>query len=260
MAVRRRTSAASSEWTTQANERTSLISSSPSQSSALRPGARRRSSSHRVIPTIIPSVPAPIVSYSTLTRTAQPPYTEYDEDEDESTASSSTDENVDDTDDGEEDLDPSFGHAIRYLIASSTPMIIGFVIEGCLQLISTILVGRLGPLPLAIVGQGNQIIGVTGSIVVLSATSVQMTISAPLFTSRHQSRASVGVVAQRAFILSCLSSIPVTIIWWYVEPIMLAMGQPASLAAGLKPYMRMAILSIPGYGEAFLYNLAPCYD
>lgn len=83
-----------------------------------------------------------------------------------------------------------------------------------------------------------------------------MTLSAPLFTSRTSSATSVGVVAQRAFLLALVSSIPVVWIWSDIERIFLALGQPASLSHGLASYMRWALISIPGYA---LMEVAKAY-
>ncbi len=91
--------------------------------------------------------------------------------------------------------------------------------------------------------------GVTGYLVGLSACSAQMTLSAPLFTSKTNAKTDLGVVAQRSFLLANLACVPVIAIWWNIEPIMLALGQPRSLARGLREYMRYGTFALPGYCE-----------
>jgi MATE family multidrug resistance protein len=108
---------------------------------------------------------------------------------------------------------------------------------------------RLGPIELATVGQGIQLVGVTTTVLILSSTAAQTTLSAPLFTSKSASaKKEIGIMAQRGFILAHICVIPMAFVWWFIKPIMIALGQPESLANGLQSFLRWNLLSIPGYG------------
>lgn len=87
---------------------------------------------------------------------------------------------------------------------------------------------------------------VTAAVVALSATSIQVTLSSPLFTSPDHPRTDIGVIAQRTFILANLGVLPVYALWWKIEPVMNALGQPKSLSEGLTPFLRVMMLGQPG--------------
>lgn len=97
---------------------------------------------------------------------------------------------------------------------------------------------------------------VTANLIVLAATSAQMTLSSPLFTSSTHSKTDVGIVLQRTFILSNLGCLPIFVIWWFIEPILLALGQPAALAHGLKGYLRVMMFSQPGQSRLIAVCIA----
>lgn len=82
-----------------------------------------------------------------------------------------------------------------------------------------LLLARLGQIELAIVGQGLMIMSVTGSVVALAATSAQVTLSAPIFTSPTQPVTDVGLVLQRTIALANLGMLPVFCLWWNIEPL-----------------------------------------
>jgi MATE family multidrug resistance protein len=87
---------------------------------------------------------------------------------------------------------------------------------------------------------------VTAFVVTLSATSIQVTLSSPLYTSPDHQKTDVGVIAQRAFVLANLGLLPVYALWWFIEPVMRALGQPESLARGLKGFLRVLVVGQPG--------------
>ena len=90
------------------------------------------------------------------------------------------------------------------------------------------------------------IMAVTAFVVTLSATSIQVTLSSPLFTSQDYPKTDVGLIAQRAFLLANIGLLPVYALWWFIEPVMRSLGQPDSLANGLTPLLRVLVLGQPG--------------
>lgn len=148
----------------------------------------------------------------------------------------------------EEAIDVTFIGIFKALSRNTALVIVGFLLEACFPLVSTIIAGRLGPKELATVGQGIQIMGVTTTVLVLASTSAQTTLSSPLFTSKKPSgKLEIGVIAQRGFILAQLCTLPMLVVWWFIRPIMISLGQPKSLAVGLEKFLRVMILYIPGY-------------
>lgn len=117
--------------------------------------------------------------------------------------------------------------------------------------------------------------GVTTTVLILSSTAAQTTLSAPLFTLKsnntntsksksksnstspstsqsqsHSGKKEIGIIAQRGFILAHLCVLPMLVVWWFIRPIMIALGQPESLAEGLQGFLRWMMLYVPGYGES----------
>jgi MATE family multidrug resistance protein len=114
--------------------------------------------------------------------------------------------------------------------------------------------------------------GVTTTVLILSSTAAQTTLSAPLFTLKsnsttskskskspssstsqshsHSGKKEIGIIAQRGFILAHLCVLPMLVVWWFIKPIMIALGQPESLAVGLQGFLRWMMLYVPGYGES----------
>jgi hypothetical protein len=117
--------------------------------------------------------------------------------------------------------------------------------------------------------------GVTTTVLILSSTAAQTTLSAPLFTLKsnnttnskskspssstsqsqshshtHSGKKEIGIIAQRGFILAHLCVLPMLVVWWFIKPIMIALGQPESLAEGLQGFLRWMMLYVPGYGES----------
>jgi hypothetical protein len=116
--------------------------------------------------------------------------------------------------------------------------------------------------------------GVTTTVLILSSTAAQTTLSAPLFTLKsnnttnskskspssstsqsqsHSGKKEIGIIAQRGFILAHLCVLPMLVVWWFIKPIMIALGQPESLAVGLQGFLRWMMLYVPGYGESHVY-------
>jgi hypothetical protein len=121
--------------------------------------------------------------------------------------------------------------------------------------------------------------GVTTTVLILSSTAAQTTLSAPLFTLKannttnskskspsstsqsqsHSGKKEIGIIAQRGFILAHLCVLPMLVVWWFIKPIMIALGQPESLAVGLQGFLRWMMLYVPGYGESHsIYITSDC--
>ncbi|WVQ71767.1 hypothetical protein IAR50_001308 [Cryptococcus sp. DSM 104548] len=137
--------------------------------------------------------------------------------------------------------------AVGVLVRSAAPLAFGFLLEGALNVAAVAIAGQASPLDLAIVGRGVQIYYITGCIMTTAASSVQVTLSAPMFTSSTNPKSDVGVIAQRSFFFANLCTLPVILVWFFIEPLFIYIGQPRELAQGLKSFLRWIVLALPGY-------------
>lgn len=51
---------------------------------------------------------------------------------------------------------------------------------------------------------------------------------------------ALGVVLQRALIITWLVCMPITLLWWHMEPVLLALGQQPKIAAGAAGWVSQA--------------------
>ncbi|KAH9890097.1 MOP flippase [Cubamyces lactineus] len=84
-----------------------------------------------------------------------------------------------------------------------------------------------------------------GWCVALGGTTALDTLASQAFTGGD--RPSVSVHLQRCVILLCLLFIPVAVIWAYIEPILLFIGEEEKLSRDVQSFLRVLILGAPGY-------------
>ena len=60
-------------------------------------------------------------------------------------------------------------------------------------------------------------------------------------------RPSVSVHLQRCIVLLWLLFVPVAILWAYMEPVLLLLGQDKRLAHDVQSFLRVLIIGAPGY-------------
>ncbi|KAL1404977.1 ethionine resistance protein [Vanrija albida] len=136
---------------------------------------------------------------------------------------------------------------LKVLVRNSIPLTMGLMLENALNTINVLIVGRLGPGELAVVGNSSLLILVTGFPLPLAMAAAFTTLSAPLYTQVDH-RYVIGQVLQRTILLSVVLSFLIALLWWNVGPILLALKQPEELVHGMKIYMRYASLLLPALG------------
>ncbi|KAK4701350.1 multidrug resistance protein, MATE family, partial [Phenoliferia sp. Uapishka_3] len=73
------------------------------------------------------------------------------------------------------------------------------------------------------------------------------TLASAIYTSPNSKRTDVGVVLQRCFLALGLLVIPNTLLWWFIRPVLLLLGQSESLAVNCQAFLRVLSLGAPGY-------------
>lgn len=160
---------------------------------------------------------------------------------------------------------------LKVLVRNSIPLTMGLMLENALNTINVLIVGRLGPGELAVVGNSSLLILVTGQFVSsrreggempcasthvawcqrkaatvrqrshppagfplpLAMAAAFTTLSAPLYTQVDH-RYVIGQVLQRTILLSVVLSFLIALLWWNIGPILLALKQPEELVHGMK--------------------------
>ncbi|OSX60071.1 hypothetical protein POSPLADRAFT_1149046 [Postia placenta MAD-698-R-SB12] len=84
-----------------------------------------------------------------------------------------------------------------------------------------------------------------GWCVALGGTTALDTLGSQAFTGGD--RLAVSVHLQRCLVLLWLLFIPVAILWAFIEPVLLALGQEQRLSHDVQSFLRILIVGAPGY-------------
>jgi multidrug resistance protein, MATE family len=85
-----------------------------------------------------------------------------------------------------------------------------------------------------------------GWCIALGGTTALDTFGSQAFTGGSRPT-DLSIHFQRCLGLLWILSIPVCFIWAFIEPILLALGQPAQLSSNVQSYLRFLIIGAPGY-------------
>ncbi|KND02745.1 MATE efflux family protein [Spizellomyces punctatus DAOM BR117] len=87
---------------------------------------------------------------------------------------------------------------------------------------------------------------VTGWVMALGSTPALDTLCSQSWTGAED-RHEVGIHLQRALMILSLMYIPIALLWFFAEPVLLALGQEPELSRMSALFMRWLILGAPGY-------------
>ncbi|KAI0079475.1 MOP flippase [Panus rudis PR-1116 ss-1] len=134
------------------------------------------------------------------------------------------------------------------LLADSIPVILSYVLQNSIQTVSILIVGRLGPYELSVAAFSLMFAMVTGErwCVALGGTTALDTLGSQAFTG-GESPSDVSIHLQRCVLLLWLLFVPVTILWYFVRPVLILLGQDAALSADVERFLRVLIIGAPGY-------------
>lgn len=76
--------------------------------------------------------------------------------------------------------------------------------------------------------------------------SEQDTIASAVFTS-NSPKTDVGVILQRCFICLGILYIPFAVLWWFIHPVLLLLGQTDELSRNCQAFLRVLSFGAPGY-------------
>ncbi|KAJ7173576.1 MATE efflux family protein [Mycena filopes] len=131
------------------------------------------------------------------------------------------------------------------LLRDSTPVILSYILQNSIQTVSVLIAGRLGPDELSVAAFSLMLAFVTGWCVALGGTTALDTLGSGAFTGGHPKDLSIHF--QRCVIILWILLIPVCVLWWFIEPVLLSLGQSASLSRDVQIFLRILTLGAPGY-------------
>ncbi|KAL9456846.1 hypothetical protein AB3S75_005968 [Citrus x aurantiifolia] len=126
------------------------------------------------------------------------------------------------------------------------PLIAVSLLQYCLQVISIMFVGHLGELALSSASIASSFASVSGFSVLLGMGSALETLCGQAFGAKQYRM--LGIHTQRAMLTLLAVSIPLAIIWFYTDNILIALGQDHEISTGAGTYNRWMIPSLFAYG------------
>ncbi|TKY44772.1 MATE efflux family protein DTX1 [Spatholobus suberectus] len=126
------------------------------------------------------------------------------------------------------------------------PMIFVCVFQYSLQVISLMFVGHLDELLLAGASLATSFVNATGFNVLMGMSSALDTFCGQAYGAKQFHM--LGVHTQGAMLVLTLVTIPVSIIWVYLGPILVVLRQDKTIAAQAQLYARYLIPSLPANG------------
>lgn len=87
---------------------------------------------------------------------------------------------------------------------------------------------------------------VLGWCIALGGTTALDTLGSQAFTGGNQ-RTTLSIQFQRCVFLLWILFIPIGILWAYIEPVLLSLGQPEALSNGVQKFLRILLFGAPAY-------------
>ena len=134
------------------------------------------------------------------------------------------------------------------LLKSSVPVILAYALQGSLQAISILIVGRESPADLATAAFSYMFAMSTGWLIGLGGSTALDTLASSSFTGSKNPH-GLGILLQRAFIVLGLLYVPVAVLWLCSEPVFKALGQDDQLS---RDSARFLSCLVPG-GLGYIY-------
>ncbi|KAJ0262782.1 hypothetical protein HA466_0032680 [Hirschfeldia incana] len=134
----------------------------------------------------------------------------------------------------------------------SAPLIGVSLLQYSLQVISVMFVGHLGSLPLSAASIATSFASVTGFTFLMGTASALETLCGQSYGAKMYEK--LGIYMQRAMFVLLILSLPLSIVWYYTESILIFVHQDKSIAKLAGSY---AQYMIPGI---FAYALLQCLN
>ena len=131
----------------------------------------------------------------------------------------------------------------RRIVYLGSPLVAEELISYCGTLVALAFVGRLGAEALGVFTLAHCITNITGIALLNGLTGAVDTFAAQAHGSR--SFAAIGVVLQRALLLSGLACVPLLALFAAMRPLLLLLGQQGRLAVAAARYIQLYAPAVP---------------
>ncbi|KAL7280218.1 hypothetical protein ACG7TL_006637 [Trametes sanguinea] len=145
---------------------------------------------------------------------------------------------------GDDGGSEGFWALLSSLFVDSIPVILSYVLQNSIQFVSVLITGRLGPDELS-ASAFSLMLATVGWCVALGGTTALDTLASQAFTGGD--RRTVSIHLQRCVVLLWLLFVPVALLWAFIEPVLLFLGQGEKLSEDVQAFLRILILGAPGY-------------
>lgn len=130
------------------------------------------------------------------------------------------------------------------LIQFALPIWACHLLELSLNVVSVFSLGHLGTNELAAASLSSMTANVTGFSILVGFISALDSILPGAYTSQPK---MVGLYAQRMMVIVVYLLVPISLVWYFSENILLALGQEPIVAALAAQYLRTLAFGVPGY-------------
>ena len=132
------------------------------------------------------------------------------------------------------------------LLRSSVPVILAYTLQMSLQTISVVIVGRGSADDLATSAFAYMFAMASAWLIALGGTTALDTLASASFTGSKNPH-DLGILLQRGFLILGLFYVPVALLWFFSEPVFLALGQDAQISRDSARFLRVLIPGGLGY-------------
>ncbi|XP_024401171.1 protein DETOXIFICATION 16 [Physcomitrium patens] len=131
------------------------------------------------------------------------------------------------------------------------PMVFVALLQYLLIVVSVMFVGHLGELELASASIASSFAGVTGNSLIIGMASALETLCGQAYGAKQYHM--LGIYMQRAWFVLYLVCIPVSLVWWHMDSLLIYLGQNTEISMLAGVYARYMLPS--AFGIATLHPL-----
>ncbi|KAI8888038.1 MATE efflux family protein [Backusella circina FSU 941] len=147
--------------------------------------------------------------------------------------------------DGESGLS-LFKTELYWIAKKSLPIVSTHLLHSTLQLITVYTGGHLNTIDLSALGIGNMIASLSCWSITYGIVSALETFSSQSWTG-SKDKTLLGIYLQRGIVILTILLIPVSILWWNCEIVLIWLGQDPEVSARVSIYLRYLLIGAPAY-------------
>lgn len=139
---------------------------------------------------------------------------------------------------------PRFTQELGATLQLAAPIALALVAQLGMGVTDTIMLGALGRDPLAAGGLATGMFFFSGSVLQGFVSAVAILI-AHARGGRDEQR--IVPVLKAGYVVALISALPLMVVLWFIEPILLAVGEPAPLAGDVRDYLHILMWATPTF-------------